>query len=243
MRSPGQAPGPARRRDGRDLPRGGSARAAPRAAIICLSLSAGLASCGGVAPEILALEWRLELRPAAEGSYESLSVFASLEDEDGIEDVEELWVVNDEEALAWRLDDKNWTKKTEGSDEWIGAAGLARQDYAPLPRGDYRLVAVDAAGERIEKPFRVEGDFPDAKAPAVILEGGGLRAASSWPETLLLAYDGAGELLATAPSSGAAYGLAELFGPEAAARTVEAAAYGYDPTRKMGAYSWKKKTR
>ncbi|HRY55602.1 MAG TPA: hypothetical protein P5142_13340 [Spirochaetia bacterium] len=120
MRSPGQA----RRRNGKALPRGGSALAAPVAAI-CLSLSAGLASCGGVAPEILALEWRLELRPASEGSYESLSVFASLEDEDGIEDVEELWVVNDAEALAWRLDDGSWTKKTEGTDEWIGAAGLA----------------------------------------------------------------------------------------------------------------------
>jgi hypothetical protein len=202
-----------------------------------------LASCGGKPPEVAAVEWRLELRPSKEGAYESLSAFASIKDEDGIEDLDTLWVLHDGSALAWPLTNSDWTRRAEGADTWIGASGLARNDYGPMPRGEYRLVAIDAAGERVEKAFRVEGSFPGIAAPEVFFEGGKLRAASAWPETLILAFDGAGGLLASAAYAGSAEGLPELFGQEAAARTAEVAAYGYDPTRKMGAYSWKKKTR
>jgi hypothetical protein len=208
-----------------------------------LALCALLSACGGKPPEIVVVEWRLERRPSRAGDYESLSVFASIKDDDGIDDVETLWVVNDAEALAWKFTNEDWTKKTEGADDWIGEAGLVRQDYAAMPRGEYRLVAVDAAGERVEKAFSVEGSFPETPAPTPILEKNGLRAASAWPETLLLAYDAAGDLIATAPGNDDAFGLPELFGPDAAARAMEVAAYGYDPALKMGAYSWKRKTR
>jgi len=202
-----------------------------------------LASCGGTAPEVALIEWRLERRPSAEGGYESLSAFASIKDEDGIDDVRELWIVNDGAALAWRMNDADWVKRREGSDDWIGAAGLAMQDYSPLPRGEYRLVAVDAAGERVERPFRVSGEFPSTPSPELSWAEGKARVSSSWPETLVLGYDGTGSLIAQAAWTGSAESPPELFGEELGRRVVELAAYGYDPGRKMGAYSWKKKTR
>jgi hypothetical protein len=212
-------------------------------AALCIAFGPLLASCGGKPPEVNVVDWRLELRPSKGGAYESLSVFSSLKDDDGIEDIEELWIIQDDEALSWKLTNADWTKKTEGADNWIGAAGLARNDYGQMPRGEYRVVAIDAAGERVEKAFKVDGAFPDLPMPEIALEAGLIRAKSSWPETLVLAYDGTGALAGSASASAEAESLADLFGAEVAARVVEVAAYGYDPARKMGAYSWKKKAR
>lgn len=222
--------------------RGASARSAPLllAALPFLSLAA---ACGGKPPEIVAVEWRLEQRPSAAGAYETLSAFASVKDEDGIDDIERLWIAQDDEELAWPLTSADWTTRSEGDERWIGAAGLARNDYLPMPRGEYRFLAYDAAGEKVEKAFRVEGAFPALPPPELRVEGGKLLARSSWPETLVIAYDGAGELAASAPAPASPATAEELFGAEAAARTAEAAAYSYDPSLKMGAYSWKKKTR
>jgi hypothetical protein len=219
--------------------KGASIAAAPLLAALALFTT----SCGGKAPEILAVEWRLEQRPSTAGAYESLSVFASIKDEDGIEDIEKLWVVEDSEELAWPMTSADWTKKTDGADEWIGAAGFARNDYAPIPRGEYRFLAYDAAGERIEKSFSVEGTFPALAAPELRVENGKISARSSWPETLVLAYDGTGALIASVPAPASPQSPEELFGEDLGGRTSEAAAYGYDPTLKMGAYSWQKKTR
>jgi hypothetical protein len=219
------------------------------AALLLAAGSALLASCGGKPPEITAVEWRLELRPSAAGAYESLSAFATVKDEDGIDDIERLWVLHDGDALDWSFTSADWIKKTEGADDWIGAAGLARNDYGPMPRGEYRFAASDAAGERYEKPFRVDGTFPDIPVPELRIEGDKLRVRSSWPETLILAYDGTGALIASAPSSASSsrpievVGIADLFGTEIGSRAVEAAAYGYDPSRRTGAYSWKTKTK
>ncbi len=213
------------------------------AALLAAALSAALLSCGGKPPEIAAVEWRIELRPSAAGPYESLSAFASIKDEDGSEDISSLWIVDDEDFLAWPLTDADWTRRKEGADEWLGAAGLARQDFGPMPRGDYRFVAIDAAGERVERSFRVAGAFPDLPAPELAFEGGTVRVRTSWPETLVLGYDGTGALAGQVAWIGSPESLADLFGPELGARIVEAAAYGYDPSRRMGAYSAKRKTR
>jgi len=225
-------------------PGAGRARAA---ALLAATAALLLASCGGKPPEIAAVEWRLELRPSASGSFESLSVFATIKDEDGIDDVERLWILHDGEALDWAFTSADWIRKTEGADEWIGATGLARYDYAPMPRGEYRFSVSDAAGERFEKPFRVDGTFPDTPAPDLKLEAGKVRVRSAWPETLVLAYDGTGTLIgsmpyaASPPRAADAFGVADLFGADIGSRTAEVAAYGYDPSRRMGAYSWKTK--
>jgi len=200
--------------------------------------------CGGKLPEVAAVEWRLESRPAESGSaYESLSVFASVKDEDGIDNIDALWVLNDDSALAWKLTNAEWIKVTEGGDTWIGGSSLATPELAGMPRGAYRLVAIDAAGERAEMEFRVTGSFPDRKAPSASYSGDKLAFASTWPETLALAFDGTGALLSSPAAPVKASSLAEAFGQDIAARTAEVGAYGYDPELKMGAFSKRVKTR
>jgi hypothetical protein len=227
-----------RRRGGRPLAAARS-RAAPLAAALVLAAAVALlAGCGDEPPAVLAVEWRLEARPLPSGQrYESLSAFASVKGGAADGAVEELWIVDDASALAWKLTVDDWIKSADGSDAWIGGAPLAMYDFSPLARGTYRAVAIDLAGRRAERSFTLAGEFPSRPSPTISVDAKGAAVVSSWPETLVLAYDGAGELAgsATAPSSRSP--LATLLGPAAAPKAVEIAAYGYDPTIRMGAFS------
>jgi len=238
---------------------------------------AALLSCGGEPPELRAVEWRLELRPAEGGAYESLSVFANIRDSDGIEDIEALWLVADGAELSWTIDDAKWLRRDEGGETWMGAAGLAMSDYGSLPRGDYRLVAADLAGRRAERRFTLEATGalpplpscryeapPAPKAQAAMAQGKTAAPAASaaaaaaaaapaqagtavidsaWPETLLLAYDGAGALVKAAAARHGRNDLAAVLGAAEAGKAAALASYGYDPARRIGAYSWKTRTR
>jgi len=226
------------------------------AAATATALAAALTalSCGSKPPEVAAVEWRIESRPsvkapAASGAaantaaYESLSVFGSIKDEDGLDNIAELWVVNDAEALAWKLTNADWTKAAEGGDNWIGGSALALPDLSPLPRGAYRLIAIDAAGQRAEMAFSVSGPFPSRSAPSASYSKDKLAIRSVWPETLALAFDAADALIASVPAPKHDAGLTEVFGPPIADRTASVCAYGYEPTLRMGAFSARIKTR
>ncbi|HUW41191.1 MAG TPA: hypothetical protein VMV90_09255 [Rectinemataceae bacterium] len=207
--------------------------------VVAVALAAGLAaaSCGGKAPELPAVEYRIEMRPSPAGAYESLSVFADVKDQNGSGDIVELRIVEDEARLIWKLSEANWTRKTDGGDTWIGAADLVRSDYSVLPRGEYRVMAIDAAGESVERGFKVEGGFPERAPPSISCAGGKLRTTSAWPETLVLAYDAAGLLLASRPAPSGEASVEEVFGGGIAAKIRELAAYGYDPGARAGYYS------
>jgi hypothetical protein len=215
-----------------------------RAAAIALSSALALASCGSKPPEVAAVEWRLESRPAEKGSsFESLSAFGSIKDEDGIDNIVELWIVNDAEALAWKLTNAEWTKASEGGDNWIGGSALAMPELGSLPRGEYKLIAIDAAGQRAELAFAVAGSFPSRSAPTLSYAKDRLAIRSDWPETLILAFDATGALLASVAAPQGSATPAEAFGQSIAPRAEWACAYGYEPALKMGAFSTRIKTR
>jgi hypothetical protein len=180
-----------------------------------LAMAALSAACGGKPPQIAAIEWRIETRP-------------SLSDEDGAEDIEQIWVLNDRERLAWGFDNATWTKKTEGDAVWIGSAGLTLSDYSKIPKGEYRILVLDRAGERSERDFSVDADHPGTPAPVLALSGGSLSLGSAWPENVVLAYDAAGSLIAALTAPTTATPLAEFLGP-AGQRCEELGTYGYNP--------------
>ena len=194
--------------------------------------------CGSKMPEISTIEWRLENRPLESGFvYESLSVFASIKDEDGLDNISELWVLNDEAALAWKLTDVDWIKTTEGSDTWIGGSSLTTPEMTGMPRGSYRFVAIDVAGQRAEKEFQVSGNFPDRKPPSISFSDKKMLINSTWPETLVLAFDGTRTLIASPGASSRPSSLSSALGQDTALRTAEIGAYGYDPALRIGAFS------
>jgi hypothetical protein len=216
----------------------------PTLAFAAIGLAAAASGCSVKPPEIAAIEWRLESRPSESGSpYESLSVFADIKDEEGLDNLVELWVVEDESALSWKMTDADWIKAVEGGDTWFGASALSMADFSPMPRGTYRFIAIDAGGQRVEREFQVAGDFPDRQPPTLAFAKDSLSLHSEWPETLLLAFDSAGALIAMPGAQAGATSLAGALGEDSASRTAEIGAYGYDPNLRMGSFSKRAKTR
>ncbi len=215
------------------------ARGKPLLTLAVLAAAAtAFVSCGDEPPSISFVEWRIEARPLEAGArYESLSGFASIKGGAGESSIDELWIVNDAEALAWKLTAEDWIKKDDGSDAWIGGAPFAMNDFSTIPRGQYRAVAINPAGQRAELTFTVHGDFPSKASPTLRLDSGGVSVSTSWSETLILAYDGAGELIAQTPAPTSRTSLTALFGAANADRAVQLAVYGYEPDRRMGAFS------
>jgi hypothetical protein len=213
-----------------------SSRSAPLAAL-CLAIALG--SCGTKAPSLATVECRVDNRPlpGEEGSYESLSVFGCVRGDDGLDSLSELWITNDDAALAWKLDGGDWTKVKEGGDTWIGATALASPDFKTLPRGDYKLILVDLAGQRAEKGFSMAEESPKKEAPALSRSGNAFSIVSAWPENLVLGFDAAGTLIASPGAAGGTRSLASVFGQEIAGRVATVGAYGYDPSLRAGAYS------
>lgn len=209
------------------------------APLLSLALLLSFASCGMEPPEILSSEWRIESRPSKQGSYESLSVFANAKGSDPASDLESLVVVNDEAGLSWKIIDSNWTLQKEGSDTWIGASDLAMADYKPLPRGEYRLVITNLAGQRAEASFSLQETAGRYPAPVLSSVSGRLKIDSGWPQSFLLCYDASGGLVDAREITSGNYEVAGLFKTPALGRVSSFAVYGYDSRQHCGAYSWR----
>jgi hypothetical protein len=102
---------------------------------------------------------------------ESLSVFASIHDPDGSEDIEALYLACDEASLVWKFDKDTWIEKEQEGSTWIGSNAIAMPDGSALPRAAYRLMVVDAAGERDERLFRLAEPPSDVKVTAQLRDG------------------------------------------------------------------------
>jgi hypothetical protein len=196
-----------------------------------------LSGCSSGPPELLRVEWILETRPEGAQSYESLSVFADVRDPDGMEDLEAIWIINDQAEILWSLDSSTWTSRTVGGDTWLGAADLTLADRRPIPRGQWRLVAADLAGNRVSHDFLMAPDLAGKAAPRAIFEGSKLRLDARWPENFLLAYDGAGALIRTVVIPAGSVELERLVGTADYPRIQAIAVYGFDGPSNRGGFS------
>jgi hypothetical protein len=105
--------------------------------------------------------------------YESLSLWIHPQDEDGIEDIEYLYLIHDDQELVWVLESETWDMKQQPGETWIGSNDVLMPDLSPLPRGEYRVIVVDAAGERDERRAYISqntGLVQRVKLPEIALE-------------------------------------------------------------------------
>ena len=141
--------------------RGGLVRAAGVAGLLCL-----LAACEVAAPEAHELFWkRVVFADLRQGrTYETLTLFARVSDADGLDDLDALYVMNDDAQLFWRLTPEVWVVDRSDSGTWIGSTALAMPSDEPLPAGVYRVIVQDIAGQTAEGSFRVTGSTgPEAR--------------------------------------------------------------------------------
>lgn len=127
--------------------------------VVCVAIVFGFAwiGCGSNPPEILQYVWEVNLMdPTGDWSghgdlEEELSVFVQVEDQDGDDEVEFIYLIHDDEELYWILDKTNWESTTIGSSRWLGKSNLRMPQGEKFPRKWYRLMVVDKSGKSSEK--------------------------------------------------------------------------------------------
>jgi hypothetical protein len=79
-----------------------------------------------------------------------------VDDPDGFDDIETLYLINDKEELFWSLDTDSWQKSSNNNETWLGTNGFTMPDYSPFPTGEYRLLLQDLGGKDDEKVIYVK---------------------------------------------------------------------------------------
>ncbi len=173
------------------------ARAAPGATAalgLCaaLVLSVALAGCETSAPELYDLQWLLvdfDDRDL-DRRYERLSVFVRAADADGLDDLDELYVIHDGGELFWRATADTWTRDQRDGATWIGAASLAMPGEQPFPAGDYRVLLIDAGGERATSRFVIPEQRRSTPLPEVRQRGDTFAISGSADYSLWIVSEG-----------------------------------------------------
>jgi len=152
-------------------------------------------SCTNSKPEITFGFLQLVLYQTDDGQREQFSFFIIPEDEDGIENLDELYLYHDKEQLRWKIDSGEWVSFTQGDRTWIGTRAIAVQEGG-LPRGLYRAVLVNKGGENTERTFTFDGTvrYP---FPEIDIADGIYTVKSNWPVNRLVCYDRSGNYTAT----------------------------------------------
>lgn len=161
------------------------------------------------------------------------SFFIIPEDEDGIENLEELYLYNDREQLRWHIKSDDWVSYTSDETTWVGTRSIALQDNEDLPRGQYRAVLINKGGEKSERNFTFDGEirFP---FPSLDITDGWYTVNSAWPFNRFVCYDNEGNYISTVELNSLSGAVMDL-GFSSNVRTV--ALWAEDPDRFCSAYT------
>ena len=129
---------------------------------------------------------------------ERFSFFIIPEDDDGIENLEELFLYHDRDQLRWHLKSDDWISYTHDGKTWIGSRSIAATEGETLPRGQYRAVLVNKGGEKSERNFSFDApEEPRFPFPALQISEGNYTIRSSYPANRLVFYDQEGNFIVT----------------------------------------------
>jgi hypothetical protein len=192
-------------------------------------------SCSQAEPEIRYGSLELVYYENGGNPVERFSFFVLPRDDDGIEDLEELWLYHDWEGLSWQLTSKDWISQTFDGNTWIGTRAIAMEDDSSLPRGQFRAVLVDKGGSRSEQLLAF--DLPPDRGrefPLLAVTGNRYRIDSRYPEQNLLVYDNEGNyLLSITPPE--AEGEISALGLPSQAESLSL--WARDPARSVSAFT------
>ena len=164
----------------------------------CVLALVVLGSCSRTEPRIPYGIMQLVYYQGPVRPEERFSFFVIVEDDDGIENLDELYLYHDREGLRWSLSSEDWITFEEGDTTWIGSRAIAMAGEDTLPRGQYRAVLINKGGERTERTFSFDAPAePRYPFPRLNLQEGNYTIESRYPEHFLLCYDEAGSLITT----------------------------------------------
>jgi hypothetical protein len=160
------------------------------------------AACSRTSPKLSFGTLRLVYHNSGEdgAAEERFSFFVLPEDDDGLEDIADLYLYHDREGLVWHITSEEWLSLNIDGNTWIGSRQISMTDGEGLPRGQFRAVLVDKGGERSERIFAF--DAPEDSRypfPFFLVEQGRYRLDSEYPAHYLVCYDGEGNYVMTQP--------------------------------------------
>ena len=131
----------------------------PTVLLLMLSISLFTLSCSGKPPEIMKINWQVNIEKSLDKKivFESLSIFVEANDPDGIDDIEYLYIINDAQELYWELNENNWIKEKKGDETWIGSNHIVMPDGSSFPSGIYRIILRDIGGDSDEREISIPG--------------------------------------------------------------------------------------
>jgi hypothetical protein len=125
-----------------------------------------------------------------EKPLERFSFFIIPEDEDGVENLEELYLYHDREQLRWHITCDDWITYAQDGTTWIGTRSIAIGEDERLPRGQFRAVLVNKGGEKSERNFSFDApEDPRFPFPTLEISRGRYTASSAYPSNRLVCYD------------------------------------------------------
>ena len=154
-----------------------------------------LFSCSNSKPEIEYGFIQLVLYQEDDNIVERFSFFIIPFDEDGFENLEELYLFHDREQLRWKISSDEWVKYTQEGTDWIGTRNITAAEGG-LPRGLFRAVLINKSGESGERSFTYDGAirYP---FPEIEITSGVYTINSRWPINRLVCYDQSGAYVST----------------------------------------------
>jgi hypothetical protein len=160
-----------------------------------------LCACSGKPPSLLNMRYYVLSRPLPEASAaaQSLSLFVSVQDPDGFDDIESMYVINDELGLFWLLNADTWIKREEGGSTWIGSNGISLPDSGSLPSGTYRVQVLDSAGEKAEREFSLSASSDNPLQLKASLSSDTLEISGVSGQVQILFLDASGQTLFSMP--------------------------------------------
>ncbi|MCL2180558.1 MAG: hypothetical protein FWB83_05470 [Treponema sp.] len=152
-------------------------------------------SCSDSQPWISYGFIQLVLYQSDEGPKEYFSFFVIAEDDEGPENLEDLYLYHDREQLRWHINSEDWVTISHEEKTWIGTRGISIQQGS-LPRGSFRAVLVNKGGESSQRVFNFDGAvrFP---FPEITVSGGVYTVNSQWPVNRLVCYNREGDYAIT----------------------------------------------
>ena len=192
-------------------------------------------SCSQSSPEIRYGNLELIYYENGGNYVERLSFFILPHDNDGFDDLEELWLYHDWEGLSWQMNSKNWIQETIEGNTWIGSRSISMTDRSFLPRGLFRAVLIDKGGNRSERQFSYDTP-PDWEEtfPSLSISGDRYRIESQFPQQRLLVYDNEGNYLLTVQTQSLEGSLSDLGLPSQA---ESIALWTRNPARSVSAFT------
>jgi len=133
---------------------------------------------------------------------ERFSFFIIPEDDEGIENLADLYLYHDREQLRWHIKSEDWVSYVQDGKTWIGTRSIAISEDEILPRGQYRAVLVNKGGEKSERNFSFDApEEPRFPFPVLEISEGQYKATSLYPSNRLVCYDEQGNYIFTATLS------------------------------------------